>query len=51
MEKVLDLTHLLNEDCEPQSFEIVGRIFELDPDLPYSFNVHDSGLSLVVDQG
>lgn len=48
MEKVLDLTHLLNEECEQKSFDDIGRIFELDSVRDYSFNVNDSGLSLVV---
>lgn len=49
-EKTLDITHLLNEDCDEQYFNHTNKLFEMDPEWNYSFNVHDSGLSLTVIQ-
>ena len=50
MEKTLDITHLLNEECDTNSFDQTNKLFELNPEWNYSFNVHDSGLSLTVNQ-
>ncbi|WJJ54753.1 hypothetical protein [Acinetobacter phage AB1I1M-1] len=50
MEKTLDITHLLNEECD-NTFDGAINLFEMDPELDYMFNVDDSGLSLTVIQG
>jgi hypothetical protein len=47
-ERTLDITHLLNEDCDSCAKDDINILFEFNPDWDYSFNVHDSGLSLTV---
>lgn len=50
MEKNLDLTHLLNEETDANS-DVMLKLYELDPEWNYAFNVNDSGLSLTLSQG
>ncbi len=51
MERQLDLTHLLNEDCHNTINDDVNIIFYTsDTAWDYSFNLDDSGLSLVIKQ-
>lgn len=51
MEKTLDLTHLLNEDHQILPQDSINIIFyEFDPGWNYSFNVHDAGLNLTINQ-
>ncbi|QHJ75833.1 hypothetical protein vBAbaMPhT2_230 [Acinetobacter phage vB_AbaM_PhT2] len=49
MEKVFDLTHLLNE--EKDFFASETELLEFDPELEFSLNVQDSGLYLTLNQG
>lgn len=49
MERILDLTHLLNE--EKDFFSSESELFEIDPESEYLFDVQDSGLYLTLNQG
>lgn len=49
MEITIELTHLLNEETE--FTQDVNKLFEMNPDWDYAFNVHDSGLDLQITQG
>lgn len=46
MEMTIELTHLLDED-NTEIFDI-NKIYQINPEWNYSFNVHDSGLNLII---
>lgn len=51
MEIQIDLTHLLNDEEDNNKdieSKLLSEICDFDPDIEYTFNVYESGLSLIL---